>query len=83
MRFVEPRQRAHSPWVLPAVSASHAAGLTSESKLDRIPYGEDSPSLAARSFNRDSGCQPRYMPGVTIWTVWYRYPQILVREAGG
>ena len=36
---VEPQQRAHSPWVLPFGIASHAAGLASESKLDRIPYG--------------------------------------------
>jgi ComF family protein len=49
----EPRQRAHSPWVLPCGSASHAAGLASESKLDRIPYGEASQSLAAGSFNPD------------------------------
>ncbi len=27
----EPQKRAHSPWL--------AAGLASESKLDRIPYG--------------------------------------------
>ena len=36
---LEPQQRAHFPWVLPCGSASHAAGLASESKLDRIPYG--------------------------------------------
>jgi len=29
--YVEPQQRAHSPWL--------AAGLASESKLERIPYG--------------------------------------------
>jgi len=29
--IVEPQKRAHSPWL--------AAGLASESKLDRIPYG--------------------------------------------
>jgi hypothetical protein len=47
----EPQQRALTPWVLPCGSASHAAGLASESKSDRIPYGEDSPLLAAGSFN--------------------------------
>ena len=33
---VEPQQRAHSPWL--------AAGLASESKLDRIPYGRRFPA---------------------------------------
>ena len=41
---LEPQQRAHSPWVLPFGSASHAAGLASESKLDRIPYGRRFPA---------------------------------------
>ncbi|MFO7712971.1 hypothetical protein, partial [Desulfosarcina sp.] len=39
----EPQQRAHSP--------SLAAGLASESKIDRILTVEDSSPLAARFFN--------------------------------
>ena len=31
VEYIEPQKRAHSPWL--------AAGLASESKLDRIPYG--------------------------------------------
>jgi len=37
--FFEPRKRAHSPL--------HAAGLASESENEKLPYGEDSPWLAA------------------------------------
>jgi hypothetical protein len=39
----EPIKRAHSPQVLPAGSASQAAGLASVYKISPIPYGEDSP----------------------------------------
>jgi hypothetical protein len=40
-RFLEPIKRGHSPQL--------AAGLASVYKMSRVPYGEDSPWLAAGS----------------------------------
>ncbi len=49
--ILEPRKRAHSPLL--------AAGLASESENEKLPYGEDSPWLAAgrlQSITHDPVC---------------------------
>ena len=56
-RYFELQQRPHSPLVLPCGSASHAAGLASESKLDRISYGLRFPVTARLELADKSCCE--------------------------
>ena len=50
-RVPSPATIAQNLFEAPRRMRSTAAGLANESKLDRIPYGGDSPQLAAGSFN--------------------------------